>query len=475
MIKKLLISISFLSIFFYNGYADIASNLFQNSFNSSFGNNNETSTTSSQDSNKKNLVNKTIAIVNNKPITSLELNQEVQKLQASNPQITQFNPDDLAIKRRALQDLISQSVLIQLAEQNNITISEQQLNSAIQEVATKNNMSIDSLKLNLEASGMSFSKYKDKIREQLMVSQLQQQAIAQQVYVSPEEIQKYIKKHQKEFDRQMSPIKTYSLKNLIIALPESKKAKKDKLDLLKKLAMAVNNGDISFSDVVEQFSEAPNASIGGIVSHPLKFDAIPSIYKTRVKKLKQNQVSKPFIVNNTIQMVYIDKIDVQAPLLGKEITKYYVYGIVIKAVGSMTENGAKSSLDRAFVALSSGEDFTKVAEKFNQDYDHADGKFGWVSTLDSPPSLPPAAFAKLQTLKEDEFSDVFQADSKTWMIIKYTKTKKYNAAEELKEQKALEAIFSEKAQQIYKTWLTSMKDDAYIEILESDLQTPELY
>ncbi|WP_234384998.1 SurA N-terminal domain-containing protein [Allofrancisella guangzhouensis] len=475
MIKSYLFSISVLFIFFCNSYADIASSLFQNSFNSDFNNNNQTSTTQLQNSNKKNLINKTVAIVNNKPITSLELDQEVQKLQASNPQVAQFNTDELTIKRLALQDLISQSVLIQLAEQNNITISEQQLDSAIQEIAAKNGMSVDSLRLNLEASGMSFSKYKDKIRQQLMVNQLQQQAIAQQVYVSPEEIQKYLKKHQKEFYRQMSPVKTYSLKNLIIALPDSKKARKDKIGLLKKLAMAVNNGDISFSDVVEQFSEAPNASTGGTVSHPLKFDAIPSIYKTKVEKLKEGQASEPFIVNNTVQMIYIDNIHTQAPLLSKEITKYYVYGIVIKVGGSMTEKGAKSSLDRALVALSSGEIFTKVAEKFNQDYDHADGEFGWVSTLDTPPSLPPTAFAKLQTLKEDEFSDVFQADPKTWMILKYTKTKNYNAAEELKEQKALEAIFSEKAQQIYKTWLTSMKDDAYIEILEDDLKTPDLY
>ena len=61
------------------------------------------------------------------------------------------------------------------------------------------------------------------------------------------------------------------------------------------------------------------------------------------------------------------------------------------------------------------------------------------------------------------------------MIIKYTKTKVYDATEELKKQKALEAIYSEKAQQIYKTWITSMKDDAYINVLEPDLKTPELY
>lgn len=78
-------------------------------------------------------------------------------------------------------------------------------------------------------------------------------------------------------------------------------------------------------------------------------------------------------------------------------------------------------------------------------------------------------------MKEGEVSEPFQADPKTWMIMKYTKVKEHDAAEELKEQKALEAIFSEKAQEVYKTWLTSMKDDAYIEILEDDLKTPELY
>lgn len=60
------------------------------------------------------------------------------------------------------------------------------------------------------------------------------------------------------------------------------------------------------------------------------------------------------------------------------------------------------------------------------------------------------------------------------MIIKYTKTKIHNAADQLMEQKALNNLL-EKAQEIYKTWIASMKDDAYVEILEPDLKTPDLY
>ncbi len=76
----------------------------------------------STNSNKKLFLNKTVAIVNNKPITSIELEKEVAKLEAMNPN-PQFNQDTLAIKRQALQSLISQQVLLQLAEQNNINVS----------------------------------------------------------------------------------------------------------------------------------------------------------------------------------------------------------------------------------------------------------------------------------------------------------------------------------------------------------------
>lgn len=470
--KKVFIFILSISIFTYS-YCDISSSLFQNAFGP--GANNTTLNQPVSSSNSKQLINKTVAIVNNKPITSFELNQEVAKLQAAqgiNPNLTLASLD---LKRKALQSLIAQAVLVQLAQQNNISVSNAQIDSTIQEIAAKNGITVESLKLNIEAAGMSFDSYKDRIRKQLMVNQLQKQAISQQVYVSPEEIQKYIKKHQEEFDREMQPIKIYTLSNFIVALPDSKKARQKKIDQFKKLAIAVNKGLISFSEMTKQFSQAPNASSGGQLSQQVKFDSIPEIYKSHVKDLKNHQVSQPFVVNHTLQMIYIDNLDKHAPLLSKNVKKYYVHAIEIKLSSGMTEKGAKDALDRARLAIQSGQPFVQVAEKYNQDYNHADGNFKWVSRLDSPPAIPPAAFAQLGQLKKGELSEAFQADAKTWMILEYTKVKEYDAVKELEEQKALEAIFANKAQEVYKTWLTSIKDDAYIEILQKNLKTPELY
>ncbi|MDE5028303.1 SurA N-terminal domain-containing protein, partial [Francisella tularensis subsp. holarctica] len=75
-------------------------------------------------SDKKYLVNMKLAIVNSRPITSFELDQELAKIEAMQPN-SAFNTDPLKLKRQALQDMISQSVLLQLAERNNIMISNQ--------------------------------------------------------------------------------------------------------------------------------------------------------------------------------------------------------------------------------------------------------------------------------------------------------------------------------------------------------------
>ncbi|MFC4892672.1 peptidylprolyl isomerase [Pseudofrancisella aestuarii] len=459
-------------------FADISSNLFQNSFNSNMPQMPTMPAKAAPQvpSNQELAINKTVAIVNDKVITSLELDQEVQKVLATLPPSQTYDPQNqLQIKKEALQNLIAQSILLQIAQRNNIRISDKEIDAAINDILVRNRISLDYLKTSIESSGITFSEYKDKLRDQLMINRLQQQAIAQQISVSPKEVEKYIQKHKELFQKQMTPKRLYLLRNLIIDIPKSKDEKNKKFILLQKLAIAINNKNISFSDMAKQFSEAANADEGGSITQWMTYSEIPPIYRSRVKYLKKGQVSKPFIADNAIQMIYVEAIKEEKPLVNNEITQYNVEGIVINLTATLTASSAENDLKRAKLAIESGDDFKKIAEKYTTDYDHSDGEFGWASVLDNPPILTPAAFNQLKDLKKDELSEPFDTGNKSWMIIKYTDTREYNAQKEIEEQKALEAIYAEKAEQIYKTWITSMKDSAYIKILDKDLKTQELY
>ena len=478
--RKILLFLAFL--FMNIGYSDTTSNMFQNSSILNFANtnpspsytNNISDTSTMTNSKGQEFLNKTVALVNDKPITYLMLEQQVAKLKATLPQAT--NMSLLTIKRQALQELISQSALYQLAQQYRITVSNSELDTAIKNIAAKNNISVKSLKLNIESSGMSFDNYKNTVRKELVISKLQRQAVSQQINISPEEIEKYITNHQNEFDKQINPTKKYLLRNLVVNLPKSKKSKDKEINFLKKIAIATNKGYMDFKDAVEKYSQASNASSGGmLVNHPVELSFIPSIYRDKVKNLKQGQVSEPFIVDDSIQMIYVSKIEQDSPLLDKNTTKYHAYGIVIKLNGSLAGQDAKAILKRAETSIKSGKKFNEVAKKFNQDYNYPDGDFGWVSDMDNPQPLSPAAFTELQKLKENQLSEPFELNPNAWMIIKYTKTKQFNISKQLEKQKALEAIFAKKAQQVYKTWLISIKDSSYIKILDKNLKTPELY
>ena len=465
MQKTFIIIFSF--IIFNHSYCDITSALFNDNFDTMINKN--------IDINKNKSINKIVAIVNEKPITSFDLDQEIKRNNNFGSSSKYNDYENIELKRIALQNIIVQTILFQLAERNKIEITENQVNEAIHEIANRNKISFESLKSSVIATGIKFNIYKDKIRKQLMINQLQQQMISKQVDVSEEEIKKYIKKHRKKFDREIKPIKIYDLNNFIVTLPENSSDRQNKIDLFKKISIAVNEKLIDFKDMVKEFSQASNSNNGGELSKKIKFESIPEIYKNHVRELKNKEASKPFVVNNTLQMIYIDNLDQKKPLANIMIKKYYVHGIVIRINSRVNDKIAKNYLDRATIEIKNGNDFSTVAEKYTQDYDHTDGNFGWNSKLDNPSILPPKAFYELEKLKKNEISSAFKVDPQTWMIIKYTKSKKYNATSEFEKKKALEAIFSEKAKDIYKTWITSIKDDAYIEILEKDLKTSSLY
>ncbi|WP_344174830.1 SurA N-terminal domain-containing protein, partial [Pilimelia columellifera] len=118
-------------------FADISSNLFQNSFNSNMPQMPTMPAKAAPQvpSNQELAINKTVAIVNDKVITSLELDQEVQKVLATLPPSQTYDPQNqLQIKKEALQNLIAQSILLQIAQRNNIRISDKEIDAAINDI-----------------------------------------------------------------------------------------------------------------------------------------------------------------------------------------------------------------------------------------------------------------------------------------------------------------------------------------------------
>ena len=418
-------------------------------------------------------LNKTVAIVNNQPITLYQLNQETNRLLATVSPNQRYGINENIIKKQALEELINKNLLLQIAERANINISTVELNNNIEKLAKKNNLTLSELKNSVESSGLPFSQYKENVKQQLIANKLQQQAISQQINILPSEINKYIRNHTQELKNNIEGKKEYKLQNIVINIPKTLKEKNSKLLELNKLVKNINEGKISFTQIAKKISKASNAENGGSLGTWMSFNQVPSIYQDKLINLKVKKATEPFIANNAIQILYLSNVKNTGPKL--EIKEYYIYGIIIKLNPNITAKDAKKLLNQALKDIDNGEDFSKVAEKYNQEYQYQNGNFGWMVANENSNILTPKVFDILKSLKRNSLSKPFDLGNNSWMIIKYTDVKAKNIYNQIEKQKAIQAIFSEKAQQIYKSWIASMRDNAYIKILDNNLKQKTLY
>ena len=418
-------------------------------------------------------LNKIVATVNNQPITLYELNNKVNRILKTIPPNQIYTVNENIIKKQALEEIINKDLLLQIAKRTNINISNNKLNDNIEKLAKKNNLTLSELKSSLESSGLSFSQYKENVKQQLIANKLQQRAISEQINILPSEINRYIKSHSKQLKNNLIGKKEYKLQNIVINIPKTLKEKDNKLLELNKLVKNINEGKISFTEIAKKISEAPNSESGGSLGSWMNFNQVPSIYQNKLRNLDIKKATKPFIANDSIQILYLSNIKNNGPKL--EIKQYHINGIVIKLDSNMTAQNAKIILNQAITEIKNGKKFSNVAEKYNQEYQYQNGDFGWVSVNENPNILTSKAFDILNSLKENTFSKPFDSGNKSWMIIKYTDVKTKNIYNQIEKQKAIQAIFSEKAQQIYKSWIASMRDNAYIKILDNNLKQKTLY
>ncbi|MFZ9035273.1 MAG: peptidylprolyl isomerase [Francisellaceae bacterium] len=409
------------------------------------------------------LINEIVAIVNDQPITLDELNLAVIKAKAETQTKNQAVADSALFRQQVLQQLINQTLALQLAAREHIVVSDDEVNEAIATILSNNGLTMDVLKQQLAATGLSFNAYFQTVKDQLIISKIQQKSVAGQIFISPKEIENYIEKHFSSSDD------LYEVKNILLSLPQN--ANKDEINqALQKadaLVKQIETGKITFADAALKYSQSGNAQNGGDLGWKTLTD-LPTIYADKIESMKVEQISSPFIANNGIQIVKLAGVKAN-PATQHFIESYHVRQIVIKLSPVVNDNDAKARLERILTAIKNGQSFEQLAKSNSQNYDNATegGDMGWVS-LDQ---LPPTVAKEVKEAKPNVISQPFKVNNDEWQIIEVLGSKKVNNTKDYQQKEAMNALFQQKAPQALKTWMLSLKDNAYIKIVDPELDS----
>lgn len=134
-------------------------------------------------------VDKIAVIVNNDVITERDI-QDISnqfKASASGKQLTGVN-----IREVATDNLISERLLKQAAENMQLTISDQEIDQQIRKVATANHLTVAQFLAEIKREGVGEQRLKQTMKENLLVQKLVTATAQDQAQVSDEEVAAFL-------------------------------------------------------------------------------------------------------------------------------------------------------------------------------------------------------------------------------------------------------------------------------------------
>src|SRR5450755_2925333 len=122
-------------------------------------------------------VDRVVAIVNDEAITQHEVDDAKRVVLAQMKQQNVQPPASDVLEKQVLERLITERSLMQYAKETGLRVDDTQIERAIQRIAQDNKLSPDEFKKALAQEKISYAKYRDDIRNELVVQRLREREV----------------------------------------------------------------------------------------------------------------------------------------------------------------------------------------------------------------------------------------------------------------------------------------------------------
>lgn len=398
-----------------------------------------------------------IAVVDQAVITERDLIDRSEFIRTQMQKKGAEIPPQEVLQKQILERLIVDSLQLQMASQMGIKVDDGQLDKTIERIAQQNNLTLPAFKKALEEDGTQFAKFREDIRNDIIIARLREREVDNKVVISEAEVDNYLtlQENQGEFDE-------YNVSQILIRLPEDsapediQKARSSTEQVLKALADGMR-----FDKASATFSQASNALEGGELGWRTG-QQLPPQFLELIKNLQVGEVSRPIRSGNGIHIFKLN--DRRAGANTLIIEQTHVRHILLKPNEVLSDKEAKLKMDGIKERLDHGTPFADMARQYSEDGSAASGgDLGWLSPGDTVP-----VFEK--TMNELGLNEISQPVRSQfgWHIIEVLERRKQDMSKESRRLKARQEIRARKAEEAYNDWVREMRDKAFVELRLED-------
>lgn len=396
-----------------------------------------------------------VAIVDDRVITQRELEAEMAQLSEQVDLAAMGPAERQRLAERVLDRMITEAAMLGRAKTAGIQIDETRLNQALGGIAARNGMNLPQLREAVINQGLDWADFRDDIREQMLIEELQRREVYSQINVSDRDIDTYIQQRTDAPAEQTE----YRLAQILVSVPEN--ASPAAVEAARERAEEIHAELAAGADFVRlsaERSDALNAADGGDLGwrDPAR---IPSLFLPIVQGMQAGGISDIIRSPNGFHIVKV--VDTRSTSSGAAVTEYHAEHILLRPSVDRDAAATQRLAEDLRERIASGEtSLSTVASELSDDPGSAQrgGDLGWVN----PDQMVPAFARMLQSVEVNELSPVFESQF-GFHILRVTDTRHQQISSEALREQARNAIGERRADEELTKYIRRLRAEAYIE------------
>ena len=403
-------------------------------------------------------IDRIVAVVDQGVITENELEDRIRVVSAQLEKQGAQLPERKVLEKQILERLIVDHLQLNFAAQTGLKVDDGQLDKTIQRIADQNKLNVADFRKALENDGINFRKFREDIRNEIIIARLREREVDNRVNVTETEVDNFLTTQSSRKDVQDE----FEISHILIRTAEDSTPEQlQKLRGKAEQALKQLQGGADFAQVSASFSDAPNALEGGALGWKTSTQ-VPVLFFDALKTMQPGQLSPILHSPNGFHILKMtNRRGGSSPLV---VDQTHVRHILIKLSEIVSESDAQIRMDRIKERLDNGVDFAELAKQNSEDGSASNGgDLGWVNPGDTVPEFEKV----MKELKPGEIS----APTRTpfgWHIIQVLERRKQDMTQDSSRLKARQEIHARKSDEAYQDWQRELRDRAYVELRLED-------
>ncbi len=397
-----------------------------------------------------------VALVNSEPITNAELELQIEQVIENRSRQNLAVPPAAELRAAVLDRMINDRTQLQLAKEYGIRVDAAALDQAEANIAAQNQIDVAQLRASLEKRGKSIASFRQQLRDQLLITRIQEREIDARLKVSDAEIETALAARQLAAKDPLN--QEINLGHLFIALPENpgQAVVAQAQELNRKILARLGSGE-SFEALVQELSAADRNNGGQLGLR--RADRYPPLFVTATQALAVGAVSQ--WVRSDAGFHLLKLIERRVNGLSDTMVQHHGRHILLRPDASLTQAQALARLAQVRESIVAGSTrFELQAQAISQDSSASQGgDLGWAT----PGMFVPEFEQVLSNLREGEIALPIVSRFGVHLIQLLERRTVALTPAQLRERER-NILRAKRADEIFETWSREVRDRAFVEI-----------